>query len=85
MLGYIMVDYLSEGSKRRLSNLNATPCVAIEIEQFSADLVQSAFVAILMLLVLGRRPGYSLVTQCIGKKGGSLLYMCLKSRGVELK
>ncbi len=38
---YIMVDYLSEGSKKRLSNLNATPCVAIEIEQFSADLVQS--------------------------------------------
>ncbi|PBK64932.1 hypothetical protein ARMSODRAFT_961522 [Armillaria solidipes] len=38
---YIMVDYLSEGSKRRLSNLNATPCVAVEIEKFSDDLVQS--------------------------------------------
>ncbi|SJL18123.1 uncharacterized protein ARMOST_21695 [Armillaria ostoyae] len=38
---YIMVDYLSEGSKRRLSNLNVTPCVAVEIEKFSDDLVQS--------------------------------------------
>ncbi|KAK0431025.1 hypothetical protein EV421DRAFT_1855580 [Armillaria borealis] len=38
---YIMVDYLSEGSKSRLSNLNATPCVAVEIEKFSDDLVQS--------------------------------------------